>query len=69
MFLFSSLLFVYCRPAMLLLHGGAFIMLHLSFFVSYIGKMIQKIIFLHQKFAHIKKKQYLCSVIKKQNNN
>ena len=43
--------------------------LYFSFCVSCIGKMIQKMIFLYQKFAHIKKKQYLCSVIKKQNNN
>ena len=56
MFLFSSLLFVYCRPAMLLLHGGAFIMLHFSFFMSYIGKMIQKNHFFAPKICTYQKK-------------
>ena len=56
MFLFSSLLFVYCRPAMLLLHGGAFIMLHFSFCVSYIRKMIQKMHFFVPKICTYQKK-------------
>ena len=56
MFLFSYLLVVYCRPAMLLLHGGAFVMLYFSFFVSYIGKMIQKIHFFVPKICTYQKK-------------
>ena len=56
MFLFSSLLVVYCRPAMLLLHGGAFVMLHFSFYVSYIRKMIQKMNFFVPKICTYQKK-------------
>ena len=56
MFLFSSLLFVYCRPAMLLLHGGAFIMLHFSFCMFDIGKMIQKMNFFVPKICTYQKK-------------
>ena len=56
MFLFSSLLVVYCRPAMLLLHGGAFVMFHFSFRVSYIGKMMQKMHFFVPKICTYQKK-------------
>ena len=56
MFLFSYLLVVYCRPAMLLLHGGAFVMLHFSFCVFYIGKMIQKMHFFVPKICTYQKK-------------
>ena len=56
MFLFSSLLFVYCRPAMLLLHGGAFIMLHFSFCMFDIGKMKQKKHFFVPKICTYQKK-------------
>ena len=56
MFLFSYLLVVYCRPAMLLLHGGAFVMLYFPFCMLDIGKMMQKIHFFVPKICTYQKK-------------